>query len=148
MLYLALVIIEAVRTDAHVDEWRWKDPRNMNLQILCLHLFMFTRGCSSTDGGRDSLYLFIKHWEDRIYVNTLNDHLNISCQMSIESPSRLPVMTNVILFVYINYYNYRFLKIMGEKHVLPEGFCPAQSLFLNVELSVFFISSAKTIQRV
>lgn len=37
-----------------------------------------------SDVQQNSPYLFVKQSEDRIYVNTLNDYLNISCQMSIE----------------------------------------------------------------
>lgn len=55
--------------------------------------------------GKDSLYLFTKQWEDRNYVNTLNDHFNISCQMSIESVIHLlpvdSVLTDVIPCLFI-----------------------------------------------
>lgn len=51
------------------------------------------------------LYLFIKQWKDRIYVNTLNDHFSMSCQMSIESVIQpLPVdsvLTDVIPCLFI-----------------------------------------------
>lgn len=48
-----------------------------------LKSFIVRRVEEGRDVEKNSPYLFIKQWGDRIYVNTLNDYLNISCQMSI-----------------------------------------------------------------
>lgn len=100
------------------QEQRWKDHRKHEFTNTCgfqAHNTPFSLNhlskegmsarCSGGDSEKESLYLFIKQWEDKIYVNTLNDHFNISCQMSIESVIQLlPVdsmLTDVIPCLFI-----------------------------------------------
>lgn len=71
---------------SRTEKERSQKHGSANLQIpnlLHLKLFMLKRDICLTE----SLYLFI-NWEDRAYINTLHNYLNILFQMSICSYSQ------------------------------------------------------------
>ena len=113
-------------TNIATQEQRSQENRFTNVCVFqaqnYFKSFMLTRDLYDVlveKGRRSRFYLFIKHWEDRIYVNTLNDYFNISCQMSIESVIQLLPVDYAggcdPMFVYSNFYNCRFVRTTRKK---------------------------------